>query len=827
MKSLRPSVNKIMLVDEQDSEYEDEEEELRSTTGSGEESEGENVFIDEYENSEENIEEYEDGNEYDYATAAQSNDEGRIPETRINDNIHESEIDDEDHFESESAYEKDILEDLDYRLLCYVNFVIQERLSNECLNRLDSLMTVLYGYRPMFTKRDVVRVMNNFEERIIIGTSFYCNRCGEKKINKRSMCQKCKWSSKNLLKTTTFVECNMEWQMDQMLKFHGREIVIAHKNIHDNRRHLFQANDIRRHEGYLRNLETKEQYEKGEINLICTYSSDGAQFKRISRREATPVFINLEGLDVTSKKDGKSLCLVALSYSDGGVKKHTIDGVIECIFEQIKDYSIEINLNGDKIVFKLVLMSLLADMKEQALLTSLPNWFNTEGCSKCMTVGTKKTNGKITFDQSFPSRARTDDEMMYSAEQGIHGYSCRRVPIIYSYIPPTIVSIDPFHVRGLGVCKDIIEEFQKPKKWRSLKISSDKLEILKRSIDAIRPYTSEKIKTQSYKKLSKATGREIDKLSSITCAVVGITGSCSSKEFNALFLGLYRSMEFLGTVLASPGSLRLLLYACYKLHVKLERESISLKWHTFYDHLLDHEQAYGHLHTTEIYEREHKSLMTTVHHQTTQCERILISRYIAGKVVGKKISEIVPSYTSEVKTAIVGSLRTNTKSGEDDNYMKWEELTMEHIQLGNELGISRNTRFLKRIHVKSVIGDLQFTAEKYWRNINSTSSVISYIDPSTGVFRFGVIEFMFSHDDTKFIVVREFLLEPLRLTINSWADGFISPEAQEVLDCCLAFPTTLGKIIDHHYALISSSSVLSPAILVSIGGSTYVKICFS
>ncbi|CAO4380119.1 unnamed protein product [Caenorhabditis nigoni] len=412
----------------------------------------------------------------------------------------------------------------------------------------------------------------------------------------------------------------------------------------------------------------------------------------------------------------------------------------------------------------------------------------------------------------------------------IDGYTCLEVPAIYSYIAPTLINIDPFHIRGAGVCKDIVQEFQKSTKWRNFKIMANKLEMLQFSVDSIIPYTGEKIKSQSYKKLSKATGREVDKLSIITSALVGITGSCNSMDFNALVLGWYYCLEFLGSVLAPQRSLRLLLDACYKLHVVLESQSITLKWHTFYHHLLDHERIYGHLHTTEIFEREHKTIMTSVNHQTTQCERILVSRYVTGKVTAKRVLNMAPLYASQIENAIVGSLRIDRKSSEKENCgnsMTWDQLMTEHVKLATELGISMHTRFLKRIHLKTILGDLQFSAERYWRNSSSTSSIISYVDPKTGAFQYGVIEFIFYHNDSTFMVVREFLLEALRLTVNSWADGLISLEAQEVLDCCLAFPTVLGKVVGHYHTLIPSSSVLCPAIVISFGGSTYVKICLS
>ncbi|KAF1756682.1 hypothetical protein GCK72_013136 [Caenorhabditis remanei] len=85
----------------------------------------------------------------------------------------------------------DEVDEADYRLRCYVNFVCQEKLSNESIDRLDNLMTVLYGSSPIFTKKDVLRLIGHVEKSLIRKTHYYCNRCGCKKKEKREKCVKC------------------------------------------------------------------------------------------------------------------------------------------------------------------------------------------------------------------------------------------------------------------------------------------------------------------------------------------------------------------------------------------------------------------------------------------------------------------------------------------------------------------------------------------------------------------------------------------------------------------------------------------------------------
>ena len=55
--------------------------------------------------------------------------------------------------ENRVILENNYLDELDYRLQAYVNFVVSEGISNKCIERIDGLMTVLYGSEPIFSVR--------------------------------------------------------------------------------------------------------------------------------------------------------------------------------------------------------------------------------------------------------------------------------------------------------------------------------------------------------------------------------------------------------------------------------------------------------------------------------------------------------------------------------------------------------------------------------------------------------------------------------------------------------------------------------------------------
>ncbi|ULT96160.1 hypothetical protein L3Y34_004645 [Caenorhabditis briggsae] len=270
-------------------------------------------------------------------------------------------------------------------------------------------------------------------------------------------------------------------------------------------------------------METRTEYQKGLINLIYTLSSDGARFKRLSKRAAIPVLLRVEGVDVETRTGGKCLTLVSMTYSEGGVQKNMLDAFVRSSLDILKDMDLRVEMDGTTITFRMTLMSYICDMKESYAISGLPNWYNIEGCSKCSITGVKIGNGKVSFNEMYTSPQRTDDSILYSAEKGIRGYTKPGVPVVFQFINPSKLTLDPFHLRGAGVCKYIVEEVTKPTRWNTLKLKRKVLDEMAEALNDVKEYTLDPVKMLNLKKVGKSTGREIDKLSIHISAYLGWT----------------------------------------------------------------------------------------------------------------------------------------------------------------------------------------------------------------------------------------------------------------------------------------------------------------
>ncbi|CAI2352087.1 unnamed protein product [Caenorhabditis sp. 36 PRJEB53466] len=73
---------------------------------------------------------------------------------------------------------------------------------------------------------------------------------------------------------------DVRWQLRNVLDHCGRQIVDAHRSIHE-KNAAFSSQDSRRFQGYQKKMESKAEFDNKRINLIVSASS-GAVFRRLT-----------------------------------------------------------------------------------------------------------------------------------------------------------------------------------------------------------------------------------------------------------------------------------------------------------------------------------------------------------------------------------------------------------------------------------------------------------------------------------------------------------------------------------------------------------------
>ncbi|ULT96161.1 hypothetical protein L3Y34_004646 [Caenorhabditis briggsae] len=88
-------------------------------------------------------------------------------------------------------YERREIQDFDIRISGYINFVLSEGLSENSMDRLDGMMSVINGAPPPVSLGVIKRELELLRNEVILEMNFYCHCCGRKKKGKRDECEAC------------------------------------------------------------------------------------------------------------------------------------------------------------------------------------------------------------------------------------------------------------------------------------------------------------------------------------------------------------------------------------------------------------------------------------------------------------------------------------------------------------------------------------------------------------------------------------------------------------------------------------------------------------
>ncbi|PIC29303.1 hypothetical protein B9Z55_020930 [Caenorhabditis nigoni] len=227
--------------------------------------------------------------------------------------------------------------------------------------------------------------------------------------------------------------------------------------------------------------------------------------------------------------------------------------------------------------------------------------------------------------------------------------------------------------------------------------------------------------------------------------------------------------------------------ALYRLHCSLEPNSLTIKFHAFYNHMSTHTLKFGYKHTSEVFEREHKNLMNSVHHQSTNCEQSIIVKYACGQIAGNLLETVKDGLT----------------------------------QRNDYTSCMKSERDSKRCHVSSNVGNYVFSASGFFDSKFTSSSMVCYKNEEDEI-KFGKIELILRETEKMFLIVEEYEVETAT-TVEERIEGVgISLLAKEVLISCRNLPRVYGHVIGSAHAVVPVETVISAAIEIFLDGEKYI-----
>lgn len=194
------------------------------------------------------------------------------------------------------------------KLIYAYNLAINYGLSAPTLETLNDLLRLWTGgehYKNICTslRSEVQRMLEKYRYNI----HYYCRRCDAFLPSRFSVCTtsscplqnvKCKRSKE--MKRTSVHTVAIRPQLETVLRSVLDDLIAAHQAHHAGQPCPSKSETFH-FAAYTGDIESNDAFLRGDIHVILTMNFDGVTFKKLSRAEAWPLYLRLEGLSVKKK----------------------------------------------------------------------------------------------------------------------------------------------------------------------------------------------------------------------------------------------------------------------------------------------------------------------------------------------------------------------------------------------------------------------------------------------------------------------------------------------------------------------------------------------
>ncbi|VDL82713.1 unnamed protein product [Nippostrongylus brasiliensis] len=170
----------------------------------------------------------------------------------------------------------------------------------------------------------IVKLTRDAREKYGLLKSFYCTSCDNRLANSKAFCQTegCEIQAvapkrSRSSKRASIFTVRIEPQLTSILQRDLQLLVELHTTIHspdgsDVNPVLSETSSFPQ---YLQEIESFSRFRNSEITVVLTMSVDGVRFKKLSRSEAWPIYIRLEGLPSKEKNKYENIMLAGILFA--------------------------------------------------------------------------------------------------------------------------------------------------------------------------------------------------------------------------------------------------------------------------------------------------------------------------------------------------------------------------------------------------------------------------------------------------------------------------------------------------------------------------------
>ncbi|EYC22858.1 hypothetical protein Y032_0016g2991 [Ancylostoma ceylanicum] len=474
---------------------------------------------------------------------------------------------------------------------------------------------------------------------------YFCNECNTILHGSKSICTKrgcrlrgivpkrCRFSKRTSLHLVRITP-----QLVTVLKNNLDLLVEVHRKIHENqngdRTVLSESTDF---DVYRNDIESFEDFRNHRLNLLLTLSTDGVTFKKLSRSQAWPLYLRIEGLPYHEKNRYENIILSGILFCRRTPSEATLNSLFCRLREELTDLAPGLAvLDGDGTAWSLfpTVTSGVIDFSGLKILFNSPSWNSTFGCHLCTLAGEKVAN-RICWYTEHPriEDRRTRTSILRDASAQLNGLSKRTG--LMNFISMERFRPDSLHLISEGITCDLFRElFQNNAKTTELRVKRDFLRVIIEAIQRTPNNTHASRFILGVEDLSGMTGSEKDSLMFVLFPLLAAENLCDRPvgcaciaSYWLLVRILERTNEFCSGSIAKAVSIST---ALKQLWAAISKQIFTLKLHCLIDHciLQDLPYAGSPFHwSASPFERIHQQLQLRAAQGKSNCEASLIQKY--------------------------------------------------------------------------------------------------------------------------------------------------------------------------------------------------------
>ncbi|KAK5985265.1 hypothetical protein GCK32_000692, partial [Trichostrongylus colubriformis] len=428
------------------------------------------------------------------------------------------------------------------KLLYATIFKLHFGISEEMASFLDDFCQAMTDVTlPEPIGKSVKKAMYEAERRFAHRKSYYCNQCSSRLGGAKAVCEntscplqgvapkRCK-----IMKRTTVHHLDIAPQLSLILERVLPSIISVHRQIHHDHGHGQGVERVERSEThsfpkYQRLIEMRSDFEERKINILLTINFDGVKFKKLSRSEAWPIYIRLEGLPFKEKNKFENIIMAGITFT----RKPLTEQLLVEIFSRLRQELIQLRESGIPVVNENddctwlctpILANGVIDFGALKTLYDLPRWQSLHGCHLCTFAGERAGYRMIWFPR-FPYQGdrRTFTTSSSSSSQGMRGRTqMMDILSLNNCIP------DALHVISEGITCDLFKAmFSVHSRVPVMKIRSQCLPSFHHIIATTRNYTYASKFILGIEDLPCTTGSEKDALSFVAFPLAAALNICA------------------------------------------------------------------------------------------------------------------------------------------------------------------------------------------------------------------------------------------------------------------------------------------------------------